>query len=55
MMKSALRLLAVITIFGASSLAQAGGPGSCGKGKRWNPETQKCENKPRGSQSGSHS
>jgi hypothetical protein len=55
MTKSALSVLAIIAIFAASSLAQAGGSGSCGKGKRWNPDTQKCETKPRGSESGSHS
>ncbi len=32
--------------------AVAAGPGSCGKGKVWNPDLNKCVNKPRGSGSG---
>jgi hypothetical protein len=39
-----------------AALAQQGaGPGSCGKGKVWNPETKKCVKKPKGSGSGSWS
>ena len=33
----------------------ADGPGKCGKGKRWDKETQTCVPKPRGSGSGSGS
>lgn len=36
--------LVTIALFASQANADAG---KCGKGKRWNPDTQQCEPKPR--------
>jgi hypothetical protein len=47
--------LAAVFAAGLGVSFAAEGSGSCGKGKVYNPETQKCVAKPKGSSSGSNS
>ncbi len=59
-MTQAMTLLlagAMTTLLAAApaALAQGTGPGTCGKGKVWSPEKNKCVPKPKGSGSGSWS
>ncbi len=51
---TAFAVAAMLTAGSGVSFA-AEGPGSCGKGKVYNPDTQKCVAKPKGSSSGSNS
>ena len=55
MVKRTLIAVVVMALAGALGVAKAEGPGTCGKGKRWNPDTQSCEKKPRSPEPGSHS
>lgn len=59
-MTQAMTLLlvgAMTTLLAAApvAMAQESGPGTCGKGKVWSPEKNKCVSKPKGSGSGSYS
>jgi hypothetical protein len=55
MITSAMMLaLAVMLSATSSPPLFAAGSGSCGKGKVWDPDTQRCVKKPRGSGTGSH-
>ena len=54
MHKFVIAALAAAVFAAGIAPVNAEGAGTCGKGKKWNPDTQKCEKKPRGSQSGSH-
>jgi hypothetical protein len=48
--------VAALLSAGAGASMAADGPGSCGKGKVWNPDTQSCVAKPKkGAGSGSNS
>ena len=55
-MFKAVLIAVVLTVVGAlMTPVMAGGPGTCGRGKVWDPEARKCVPKPRSSGSGSHS
>ncbi len=47
--------LVTLSAIAAGGAVAAEGPGRCGKGKVYNPDTQSCVPKPKSSGSGSHS
>ena len=51
-MKKILAVALAFAVVGATSVAVVAAPGSCGRGKVWDADAQKCVPKPRGS--GSH-
>ena len=54
-MKKLVTAVVALAFLGVSvATAVAAGPGSCGKGKVWNPDSNKCVSKPKGTDSGSH-
>jgi hypothetical protein len=54
-MKQVLLATVALAFLGLSvPSVMAAGPGSCGRGKVWNPDTKKCVPKPR-DDDGSHS